>query len=408
MKYLIAGLILFNISFASSLKSLLNKASRYNDIIKANETTLLSTKKSIDSINKSYYPTLDVGALIQDSNPRALMRPGITAKAFVKLNYIIFDGGVKKYNKKAKYYELSSLRNSNKEYKENLYIQIMQDFYALETLYELIKSLEFKKRAIKAQLKKIKAFYKAGIVGEVELYQLQSALENVKYNLNSLSLKKKTLLMQLSLKVGKRVKKITPSYFKKRKVAFSPNATVALLKAKKASIFANAKAIEASNNAKVNVSLEHDRFAYGRYDRLHPEGLSEQTTLTISASKRLYDGGATKKKAQAVKLQALSLEYKIKNALKTQKMQFNLAKLRIKNVKVQIKSAKAALVAAKKNYEANLKKYSAGIIDSSEYLDALSNYAQAKANYKKALNDLEVAYGLYYFNAGKNIKRYLK
>ena len=408
MRYLIAVFLLVEFSFASNLQTLLNRASKYNDIIKANKINAASTQKSIDSINKSYYPTIDIGVAAQDSNPRALMRPGITYKAFVKLNYLIYDGGVKKYNKRAKRYELSSIRNSAKEYKESLYVQIMQDFFALASLQELIKALEFKKEALLAQYKKIKAFRDAEIVGDVELYQLESALENVKYNLNSLDFQKKSLLMQLSLKVGKKVRKISPSHFRKTKVSFNPNATIASLKAKRASILANAKAIAAANNAKVNLSLEHNRFGYDRYDKLHPKGLSEQTNIALSATKRLYDGGATKKKAQAIKLQALSLEYKIKNALKSQKMQFNLAKLRIKNMRAQIKSAKSALVAAKKNYEANLKKYNAGIIDSSEYLDALSNFAQAKANYKKALNDLEVAYGLYYFNAGKNIKRYLK
>ncbi len=408
MKQIIALLLLVTLSYASNLKTLLNQANKNNDLLKANKINERSTQASIDSINKSYYPTIDIGVSAQNSNPRMLMRPGTTYVAFVKLNYLIYDGGIKKYNKISKRYELSSIKDASKQYKESLYLQIVKDFYALESLKELMKALEFKKRAIRAQYKKIKAFRDAGIVGDVEVYQLESALENVKYNLHSLNLQKNTLLMQLSLKVGKRVKRVSYSRFRKKRVSFSPNGDVRSLKSKMASIVANAKGVEAQNNFKVNLALEHNRFAYDRYDKLHPKGLSHQTNITLSATKRVYDGGANKKKAEAIKLQALSLNYKIKNALKNQKMQFSLAKLRISNIRVQIKSAKIALLAAKKNYEANLKKYDAGIIDSSEYLNALSNYVQAKAEYKRALNDLEVAYALYYFNAGKNIKRYIK
>jgi outer membrane protein TolC len=254
----------------------------------------------------------------------------------------------------------------------------------------------------------MKVFKNAGLVSEVELYQLKAALENVKYNLNSLDLQKKTLLSQLSLKVGKTIKRVSYSHFRKKRVSFYPDAQIKSLQAKMASLYENAKVISAANNPKVNLSLEHNQYAYDRTDRLHPEGLNSQTTLSLSGTMRVYDGGVKKRESEAMKLQAMSLSYQIKYSLKEQKINFKLSKLRISNVKTEIKSAKSSLRAAQKNYNAILKKYNAGIIDNTGYLDALSNLAQAKANYKKALYDLDVAYAIYYFNAGRDIRNFVQ
>ena len=393
---------------AQGLKTLLNSASNNNELLKRDNLKELSAKKGIEAVNSSYYPTVDIGAVAQNSNPKTPMRPGTTYIGFVKLNYVIYDGGAKKYTKAQKIYELSSIKDANSQFKQSLFLQITQDYYNIKSLNDLIKALRFKKEAIASQYKKIKAFQEAGIIGDIELYQLKSALESVKFNLNSLNLQKLTLLSNLSLKVGKRVKHLGNSHFIKRSVSLSPNYLVKSLRAKVASIKQSANIIASANSAKLNISLEHNAYSYARYDKAHPKGLSNQTNITLSAKMRVFDGGTTSKKAQAVKLQAMSLNYEANYRLKEQKNNFKLSKLRIKNIRVQIKSAKSALISAQKNYNAILKKYNAGIIDNTDYLDALSSLAEAKANYKKALNDLEVAYALYYFNAGKNIKGYIK
>jgi len=393
---------------AQSLKSLLNSASSNNELLKRDNLKELSAKKGIEAINRGYFPTVDIGAMAQNQNPKMLMRPGTTYVAFVKLNYVVYDGGAKNHIKRQKSYELSSIKDANNQFKQSLYLQIVQDYYNISSLNSLIKSLQFKKKSIASQYKKIKAFKDAEIVGDVELYQLQSALEMVKYNLNSLNLQKQTLLSNLTLKVGKKITKLNPSHFVKRGVALTPDYLVKSLRAKVASIKESAKVIKSENAPKINLSLEHYKYSYDRTDRAHPEGLPSQTNLTLSAKMRIFDGGANTQKAEATKLMAVSLAHEANYRLKEQKNNFKLSKLRIKNIRLQIKSAKSSLKAAQKNYDSILKKHNAGIIDNSEYLSALSNLAEAKANYKKALNDLEIAYALYYFSAGRDITNYIR
>ncbi len=408
MKKKVILIILFSLLNATTLKELLNSAKVNNDLLKAKKTQELSISKAIKSIDKSYNPTIDAGFNITNSNPKSFMRPGAIYTAFVKLNYIIYDGGIKKYKKIQKFYELSSIKSANKEFENSLYLQIIQDFYNIKTLEELIKALKYKQKSIIAQYKKIKAFKDAGIISDIELFKLEAALENLKFNLNSLKFQKKSLLMNLGLKTQKRIKKLSSSYLIKRKVLFTPNYKIKSLRDKITSIQNSARATLAENSFKLNLSITHNRFAYSRVDKTHPKGLKEQTNIYLNGVKRVWDGEANNLQAQSIKLYALSLKYELQNELKSQKNSYKLSKLRISNQKIKIKSAKSSLLASKKNYYATLKKFNAGIIDSSEYLDALSSYIEAKANYKKALNDLEVAYALYYFNAGKNIKRFIK
>jgi len=48
------------------------------------------------------------------------------------------------------------------------------------------------------------------------------------------------------------------------------------------------------------------------------------------------------------------------------------------------------------------------LVDNIVYLDALSIKTNATALYTKSLNDLEVAYAIYYYYAGQKIKEFIK
>ena len=209
MRYLLLVMMIVTASLATNLKELLRSAALHNDLLKANSFSAKSAKSSLDAINKSYYPTIDIALMAQNSNPKTLMRPGTSYVASITLNYLIYDGSLKRYLKEAKRYELSSIKDANRAYKKSLYVQIAQDFYALSTLEALKRALLFKKRAIAKKYEKVLLLQKAGIVNEVALYDLKAALENLKFNLNSLEMQKETLLMQLAIKSGRNIKNLS-------------------------------------------------------------------------------------------------------------------------------------------------------------------------------------------------------
>lgn len=336
------------------------------------------------------------------------MRPGSVYSLYAKLNYNIYDGGVKKYTKSQKRFELVSKVFEREWFLKSLSLAVVQDFYAIKSLDALKGSLISKKRAIQAALKKAKVLYNAQMIDYAQLDRFRAEIENINYNIEALNLQKETLLGSLSVKVGKKIKNLGNSHFKKRKIAFSINDEIKAILAKSSALNSASSAIGATNRAKVNLSLEYDINGYDRYDMFHPKGVDKQAKVGLNANIRVFDGGVVKERAQAAKLQAASIALEARHKIKEQKNNFKIAKLRIKTIKSKIKSAKATLKSAT-SYFNNIKdKYSAGLADESLFLEALSQKTEALAEYKRSLNDLEIAYALYYYFGGKNLKGYIR
>jgi outer membrane protein TolC len=93
---------------------------------------------------------------------------------------------------------------------------------------------------------------------------------------------------------------------------------------------------------------------------------------------------------------------------KEQKMRHEISVARVKSSKLKIKSAKSALNAASSAFGTINEKYNAGIVDYVIYLDALSAKTNASALYEKSLNDLEVAYAMFYYYSGKKLEDFIK
>jgi len=408
MKKVLLFLVICGALNATTLKSMLSSSKVKNDSLLAKKIEILSSNKAVDAIDASYKPTVDIEAFATNQNPRNFMRAGATYGLSAKLNYIVFDGGVKKSIKRQKEFELLSKIFASKQFEKSIELKIVQDYFALKSLNALIGSLKSKQASIRSHLKKVKLLTASDMLAKSELYRLQASLEMLKYNISSLKLQQKSLLSSLSLHSGLRVKAIGNSHFLKKRVSFEASSEIRALLAQSAAIRSGAAAIGSQNNPKLNLALDYSIYGYGRDDLMHPKGLDKQAKVTLGASMRVYDGGATKANSEAQKLRAIAVAIEAKYKLKEQKNSFNIAKARIKTIKSKIKSARATLKAAKKYLNEMEQKFSAGFVDSSYYLDALSQKVQADAEYKRAINDLEVAYALYYYYGGKNIKGYIR
>ena len=123
---------------------------------------------------------------------------------------------------------------------------------------------------------------------------------------------------------------------------------------------------------------------------------------------RVFDYGAISDSKETVLLASKALSSQIAFQTKEQEMQFKLASSRIQTAKVKILSSKSALNAATSAFETIEKKYNAGIVDYIIYLDSLSKKTSSTSLYESGLNELEIAYAIYYYYSGKNIKEELQ
>jgi len=397
--------------FSDDLKSILEFAKQNNNIIKASKLTVDAKSKELASAKNSYYPTLDVGAFYQREDEPSPFFPGTVYAAYAKVGVDIYDGGKKSYTKKQKQDEVKSVTYSHKDTKKSILLDIVKDYYNIQSFYASLNAQEEAVKAVKAQLTRTQEFYKAKLATTDDVDRLQSAYDRNVYKIETIKFQIISLKKSLELKVGKNINSIEKSTFKKSltQEAEQLDSTESLRYNEK-SLNNLAETIDSSYYP--NVRLEDTYTSYGYQDKPYfgTEPISQldnQNKIMATLDFRLVDFGVLGEQKEAIKLQAAALNEQIKYKTKEQNIQIELAKERIKTAQLNIKSSKSALKAAKSALNTITQKYSAGIVDNVVYLDALSSKTEAETLYEQSLNNLEIAYAIYYYYNSKNLLEYL-
>ena len=404
-------LILPALLFGEDLKSLLELAKANNNLLNASKISIYSKEKELDAAKSNYYPTLDANLFYERDDDPTPFYPGTTYGAGAKISYDLYDGGKKSYTKKQKNDELSAANFSHKENIDSMFLSITKNFYNLKSLYASLEAREEASKAVKAQLDRMQQFYAANLATSDDVDRLQSAYDRNIYAIESLKFKIFSLKKALELQVGKKIEKPDDSQF--RKVIAQDTDELNSIQAMRH----NKKALKNLSETidsyyYPNIKIQDSFTFFGYQDEPYLAGrpiplLDNQNSLTASLTLRLFDFGSLREQKEALKLQADALNEKIIYKSKEQKMQLELSRRRIATAQLNIRSSRSALKAATSALKTITKKYQAGIVDNVVYLDALSSHTEAKALYEKSLNDLEIAYAIYYYYNAKNLEEYL-
>jgi outer membrane protein len=412
MKKLLLLSIVPALMFGDDLKSLLEFAKENNNLVNASKISVEAKDKELKSAKSNYYPTLDASAFYKRDDDASPFQPGTTYGASAKLGFDIYDGGKKSYTQKQKANEKRAAGFSYEDTKKSTQLSITEDFYNLQSLNASLQARIEASNAVKAQLERVQHFYEADLATSDDVDRLQSAYDSNIYAIESIKFRITALKKALELKVGRRINSIEESVFKK---------TVQDNEEELDSIQAlkfNKRALENLSETVTSyymptVHLEDTYTLYGYQDKPNIGGmpieyLDNQNEIMATVGLRIFDFGTLREQKEAIKLQADALNQQIIFKSKEQKMHLELATQRIRTAKLNIKSSKSALKAATSALETITEKYNAGVVDNVVYLDALSSKTEAKARYETAINNLEIAYALYYYYNNKNLEEFIK
>ncbi|WP_428737217.1 TolC family protein [Sulfurimonas sp.] len=393
---------------AQGLKELLDISEKKNDLLQAKEYQKQAKEQMLSSYESGYFPTVDIGAYYKRQDKPTPFQSGDIYSAFGKLSYNVYDGGKRESNIDMASFELSASKFDKEALKKSLSLNIVQNFYNIQTLQATLLAREEAQKSLQAQLERVKSFYEAKVVTKDDVDRLQSSYDTNIYDMESLKLQIQTLKMSLALQVGQDIDTLEKSEFIKTQASFENLDAIKSLQAQQKALKESADSIESAYYP--NITIE-DTYNINKYDRKDPvatamgaDPLDNQNTLMVNIGMRLFDFGAIAKTKEAVEKNALALQSQMNYQTKEQKMQLKLANTRIITMHSKIKSAKSALIAAQSAFETIEEKYNAGIVDYVVYLDALTQKTSAKALYESSVNDLEVAYAFYYYYSGKDIK----
>ena len=408
---LIIFILLPVILFSDNLKDLLEFAKSNNNLLSSSKISISYKTKEFQSAKSSYYPTLDANVFYEkDDEPNSFFARETYGTTF-KVGWDIYDGEKKYHIKKQKLSELNAVKLSYNNDEKSIFLSITKDFFNLKTLYASLEAKEEALKTLKAQLDRMQQFYDAKIATIDDVDKLKSEYSKNLYLIQTLKFKILSLKKLLELEVGKSITTLDNSKFKKSL-------------AQKSLELDAIKAIKENKNALINLSETIDSYYYpniriedsytffGYKDKpVYAEQaipmLDTQNKLMLTLGLRLFDFGTLREQKEALKLKADALNEQIIYKSKEQKMQLELSEERIKTANLNIKSSLSTLKFTKRVLKTITNKYNAGVVDNITYLDALSSYTEAKSVYEKSLNDLEIAYAIYYYYNAKKLENFL-
>ncbi len=393
-----------------SLKTLITRA-EHNDLARAKAMNVRAKAREIDAAASAYAPTVDIGLSHRITSPITRQSPGTTSAAFVRASMNLFDGGRRGHTIEAKRYEHQAALFEKQAFARSTALNVVRQYFTLKKLRANLTALRQRAHELQAQLKRIRKLKTAGMATASMVEKLKAAYEDNAYRIENTQLAIESSRENLKLLSGITPRHLARNYFvEPHHVSFRVFEATRAMRAQAAAIGKSADAISAAYSPQVNASYTYSRTEFSDLaPGVPPASLPDHShTFELNVGMRLYDGGAIGHKSEAVRYQKLALEAKIRHVIKEQKMNYRLARKRLRALQTQIRSARAALAAARSSYQAVKKRFEAGVVDNVTYLDALSQRTMAEARYQATRYDYEIAKAVYYFYAGQNLKRYLR
>jgi outer membrane protein TolC len=398
---------------AQNLKEILEHAMNNNEQIMAKEYATQASKKTLEGKESSYFPTLDIGGFYKRDDEATPLQPGDVYSGYAKVSLDIYDGGAKAANVAGAKSAYEASEHEMLATQKNLALKIVQEYFSLQTLLASLQARQEAEKSLAAQLERMKRFLEARLATSDDVERIQASFDTNKYQMQSLSFEILALQKSLELESGLALATIEASKFQKVDVtSFDNLSTIDALGAQERALLSYANAMDSYYYPNIKIEDTYSIYSYDREDpfatQVGAEPLSEQNTLMLSISMRLLDFGMIAKTRESQELVAQSLGAQKSYAQKEQMMQQELALSRIQTANLRIKSAASALESAQSAFVTIEQKYNSGIVDYVTYLDTLTQKTEAKALYEASLNELEVAYAMYYFYAGKKIEEYVE
>jgi len=405
----IISLLLPALLFGDTLKSILEYAYQNNNILHSYKYAKDAKAKEVESKKSDYFPKIDIGASYKNTSDASLFQISDIYSSYGRVEFDIYDGGVKssQLEKAASEHKASGYDES--QAKKNISLEIVKNFYEIQSLEALLSAKEDSKKSISEQLERVKRFYDAKLATRDDIDRLQASYDNYLYEIESVRFEIFSAKKALEIKVGKKIESFEKSFFMESSASdFEVSDSVKSLEYKQNAMQSSSKALEGAYYPKIKIEDTYSLYGYNNVEAANPLKIDRQNVALISLNMRIFDYGAISEAKQSMDLNAKSLKKQSEHMSYEQKAEYEISIARIGSTKLKIKSSKSALASARSAFKTVNEKYDARIVDYVVYLDALSVKTNAEALYERSLNELQVAYALLYYHSGKNLEEFLK
>lgn len=295
---------------------------------------------------------------------------------------------------------------AEKQYSEqNLYLQIIQQYYAYFTNYSNLVSLQQKKKLLQSNVERLQRLYSSGLTTVDDLESLKAEASLTDYQIAQKELELEQNRLNLSLLTNSRVIQLKRSHLKFPNIKVKQErADITALKEQAESIGYQKKQLSyAPKISLYNTFTYNDKFGD---DYLRPEH-KIQNVVGVSVSMTL-DSFSLYKQREAIGLSQMQAIKELNYKKEEQKKDIALYKKSLDIAKIKVKSAEAGLRSALLTFENVSKRYDAQLVNYVDYLNALSQKFNAEATYIESLNDYELQKANFVFYSGQDLEKYIE
>ncbi len=403
------AMLLFSplIVYANGLKEFIVSAKNNNNLSKAMSYNSMAKDEEIRGVQRSYFPTVDIGANYQSIDPKSPFQAGQTTTGFLKAGIDLYDGGRRKYQIRQKDSEREALGYDEQSYKRGVSMSVVETFFAIKNIESTKKSLEDKRAYIQKEQRRVKRFYSAGLTTLDTLRAVEASLEANNYDIDSLNTAYESKKNALELLTNRKIFSIDNGAIKEPiNISINENEKIKSLKATNESLGSVREGLDSATLPVVRLEDTYTKYSYS--DSAGAMGLFDsQNKVMLSMSMRIFDNGVQDSQKESILAQQKAMLEKIEQEELSQKSGMSTAKESLDSAKSKIQSASSSLKSASTYLSLIKRKVSVELATNNELLDAISKQTVAKANYAMALNDYEVAKANYYYQAGLNIEEFI-
>jgi len=145
------AMLLFSplIVYANGLKEFIVSAKNNNNLSKAMSYNSMAKDEEIRGVQRSYFPTVDIGANYQSIDPKSPFQAGQTTTGFLKAGIDLYDGGKRKYQIRQKDSEREALGYDEQSYKRGVSMSVVESSLPLKTSNQLKNHWKIKEHTFK-------------------------------------------------------------------------------------------------------------------------------------------------------------------------------------------------------------------------------------------------------------------
>lgn len=374
--------------------------------------TMEQAKKNRTIAKATLLPTLNLDYTFQNNNRDTSMYQNYnTQTANAKFNLDLFSGfsTINSIREKTATYNSSI---ADMEYaKQDIYLQVIQQYYSYFNNLSQLISLQRKLDQINSDIDRVSKLYNHGLSTIDDLESLKAQGSSSQYQISDMKLSIEQNKLMLEYLTNMKFDSISREDIKNPIYKLEERKDITSLKEQINALTYQNKQLNyfptVSLFDTVTYNIQKPAFALSNpvTGQLYPE---LQNVVGVTVTLKLFDDIGLTLQKQYMQLGKMANEKMLMYKQSEQKKDEELYRKSIQIAKAKIASSKAALKSATISYKNIKKKYDAQLVTFVDYLQALSTKYDAESTYNQSLNNYELQKANYIFYSGQKIQDYIK